>query len=501
MESPTKRLRASLSLDEPAHDDRDKFAQLYEASQKSGVLLPNADTNAAEASVSDDDDSDNWDVPTRLSRWLTANGAELDKLRIETYAPEVRGVHAKKPFSSGDRVMLIPRNCLITVEMGKATEIGQKLLPLQFAAPKHVFLMMFLLTDMELGNDSFFKPYYDSLPATLGNLPIFWTEEELGWLQGSHILQQIEDRKAAIRRDYETICAVDPTFARFTLERFSWARMIVCSRNFGITIDGVKTAALVPYADMLNHYRPRETSWTFDDDADGFTITALRGIASGSQVYDSYGKKCNHRFLLNYGFAVQDNTEEDGRNPNEVLMPLQLMENEAPALFAKKQRYLHDSGVYTMHTRFSTCHGDADTREGLSFLRLIVATESEFDTFSVQTPAHAIPPVSLANESRALKHIAALATVQLFQYATTLDQDEASVGTYPLFANRTQALFFMMGEKRVCHFYQSMAYDVVPLLQQPPDVIQATVAEKYEPEDDAKSRYVDDVTAFLLGEA
>lgn len=35
--------------------------------------------------------------------------------------------------------------------------------------------------------------------------------------------------------------------------------MIVCSRNFGLTVDGVKTAALVPFADMLNHYRPRET--------------------------------------------------------------------------------------------------------------------------------------------------------------------------------------------------------------------------------------------------
>jgi hypothetical protein len=27
----------------------------------------------------------------------------------------------------------------------------------------------------------------------------------------------------------------------------------------------VRTAALVPFADMLNHYRPRETKWTFDN--------------------------------------------------------------------------------------------------------------------------------------------------------------------------------------------------------------------------------------------
>lgn len=29
--------------------------------------------------------------------------------------------------------------------------------------------------------------------------------------------------------------------------------------------NGIRTAALVPYADMLNHLRPRETKWQFED--------------------------------------------------------------------------------------------------------------------------------------------------------------------------------------------------------------------------------------------
>ena len=40
-------------------------------------------------------------------------------------------------------------------------------------------------------------------------------------------------RKDAIRADYEEICEVEPSFSRFPLDRFAWARMIVCSRNFG----------------------------------------------------------------------------------------------------------------------------------------------------------------------------------------------------------------------------------------------------------------------------
>lgn len=36
-------------------------------------------------------------------------------------------------------------------------------------------------------------------------------------------------------------------------------------------------------------------------------IQALEDIARGEQVYDSYGRKCNSRFFLNYGFINKDN--------------------------------------------------------------------------------------------------------------------------------------------------------------------------------------------------
>jgi hypothetical protein len=49
-----------------------------------------------------------------------------------------------------------------------------------------------------------------------------------------------------------------------------------------------------------------------------FNQVALQNISCGAQVYDSYGRKCNHRFLLNYGFSVENNIESDGFCPNEV---------------------------------------------------------------------------------------------------------------------------------------------------------------------------------------
>lgn len=216
----------------------------------------------------------------------------------------MRGCHCTEEIQDDETIIEVPLRCLITVEMGKETDVGQAIISanLDLDAPKHIFLMVFMLIDRKDPN-SFFKPYYDILPETLSNMPIFWTEEELGYLRGSYLLEQITERTAAIEADYQAICEIVPTFQSYaTLQEFKWARMAVCSRNFGLVINGVQTAALVPFADMLNHFRPRETKWQFDDDMQSFTVVSLQRISRGAQVYDSYGRKCNHRFLLNYGF-------------------------------------------------------------------------------------------------------------------------------------------------------------------------------------------------------
>ncbi|EGB03414.1 hypothetical protein AURANDRAFT_72732 [Aureococcus anophagefferens] len=271
-------------------------------------------------------------------QWLTENGGKFaDCVELRSYDDEVRGVHATRDLETEEILVEVPLKCLITVEMGKATDVGRAVLEaeLELDAPKHVFLMLFVLLDRR-DSSTFFAPYYDILPSTLSNMPIFWQPDELEWLKGSYLLTQIEERKRAIKADYEAICGIWPSFIDVcTLEEFKWARMCVCSRNFGVVVNGARTSAMVPYADMLNHFRPRETKWTFDNSRGAFTITSLQKISVGSQIYDSYGQKCNHRFLLNYGFAIEDNKEPDGFCPNEAALLLQLSPHDA--LASRKQ--------------------------------------------------------------------------------------------------------------------------------------------------------------------
>jgi hypothetical protein len=48
-----------------------------------------------------------------------------------------------------------------------------------------------------------------------------------------------------------------------------------------------------------------QTAWTFDNETQGFTLTAYQNFAAGDAVCESYGKKDNVRFFVNYGFCVE----------------------------------------------------------------------------------------------------------------------------------------------------------------------------------------------------
>lgn len=113
---------------------------------------------------------------------------------------------------------------------------------------------------------------------------------------------------------------------------------------------------------MLNHKRPRQTSWYFCDKRQGFVIDALHDIPRGEQIYDSYGKKCNTRFLLNYGFI---NLENDA---NEF--PLRLKLNDQDPLYKKKVELLGSTPSRRTY-RCMTDLEDYTTRKMMSWLRYI----------------------------------------------------------------------------------------------------------------------------------
>ena len=273
---------------------------------------------------------------------------------------------------------------------------------------------------------------------------MFWKRGDIQrQLQGSSVIRQIEKRLNAIKYDYGLVCSIAPEFEEFSLEMFLWARQIVTSRNFSITVDGVKTDALVPFADMLNHKRPRETKWEFNDETKQFTITTLCEIPAGHEVLDSYGKKCNSRFFLSYGFAIEHNCDEDGKCHNECSITVEL--DPEDALYPTRLALLRNSGTIRQ-VRLSKTYRDSGTITAFSFLRFAVAAQHELpklNAFITSGARTVVQPVNRENEIRVLETLRRICTTRLSEYRPINEELDRPIQ------------ILLKGEQDILRFYET----------------------------------------------
>lgn len=225
-------------------------------------------------------------------------------------------------------------------------------------------------------------------------------------------------------------------------------------------------------------------------------VASLQPIRSGAQVYDSYGQKCNHRFLLNYGFAVEDNRELDGFCPNEVPIELTLRKNDP--LFVQKVDFwmrgeVNVSKSNTKRIRVCVANNE-NTRLLFSLLRALNCDEDELraittpvtgDMRALFVPEHrgALAsyyrscrdirhPLSLRNERAAMNMLEEIISKALLEYPTTLSQDRVDLldeRALPRFSNKRHAKIQVRGEKEVlCHYmhWARTALEVLEVIEQ-----------------------------------
>jgi hypothetical protein len=178
----------------------------------------------------------------------------------------------------------------------------------------------------------FHAPYLNILPRRLPSWPLFWSDVDLGLLEGSPVLDQVTHRRSCIGRDWDALreaaeasrrtvprdarplCGLDEASAG----DYAVAELLVCSRAFSVPGAGSGGRAdhcLVPLADMLNTALPHTCDVDFGTrdarpggDCKGgasaearaqegrvFVMSAVHPIKEGRQVHDSYGYKSNDR--------------------------------------------------------------------------------------------------------------------------------------------------------------------------------------------------------------
>lgn len=271
-----------------------------------------------------------------LETWLLKNGAHFPHCTLKGFENGNRGCVAKSNIAPKTPIISIPQCCIITDLMGKTkTDWGLEVFSKRntdgmFSNSAIIAVVLYILFTQN-DKDHFFRAYYDCLPKSYDDFPVFWSEEDLERrLQGSELIGEVRARRKVMYDDYSMLCRLlGESFSKpVSFHEFLKIRTAVGSRNFAIFIDNQKRTAMVPFADMLNHLRPRQTTWMFDQASNNFVISSVAGLDRGVEVMDSYGKKDNARFLLYYGFTIEVNREENGFCPNELLLKVKMEANE-----------------------------------------------------------------------------------------------------------------------------------------------------------------------------
>lgn len=92
----------------------------------------------------------------------------------------------REDVERGEPIVKIPSKFFISCDMGRDCDLSKGLREEEgsFDKVKHIYMANFLLEDMEK-EDSFYKPYYDTLPKDITNIPMLWSNHEINQLHGT----------------------------------------------------------------------------------------------------------------------------------------------------------------------------------------------------------------------------------------------------------------------------------------------------------------------------
>lgn len=398
---------------------------------------------------------------SELIDWMARRGAELRGVGL---APDPRGgrmLCATEDVREGQILVRVPQAAMMTLEVARRSRAGQALQSAGLVSPAPQMLLAAYLLDEKRRPGSPIAPYLDALPATFPSVPVFCPQDVLPFLKGSLAAGLLVRRREALLRDMLAVKRAVPSLRGASIAELFWGNTAVVTRVFGLTIGGASTEALVPIADMMNHRRPPDASWTFDDELGAFVIRALRDVRAGEEICGSYGRKANHRYFIHYGFAPA----EGGDDEAEVRLTLP---SNVARRDAKLTALVRAYGAEDRYRVSSRLRDDAMTRT-LSFVRTACAGNGE----TARALGHLaqdrpVPPLSHRNEAAALALLHGACVEALGRFESPREDDDAALLARPdLSPAARHAVLVRRGEKRLLHACLRLTDTAIPMLRMP----------------------------------
>ena len=185
---------------------------------------------------------------------------------------------ASEDIAAGETMLFVPKELTITLDTAMRSQMGRAMTDLGLSQslvhPDSSILASYLLLERTKPQSPYAK-FFAVLPTTFYRFPVFFNEQEKDkWLKGSPFVEQLNQREADIKFDYELICQQVPEFSQFTLREFSESRMIVSSK--------LMSGALVPFAHTMTHSTRRYANLSYSDEREGFVLKSAQNNWKGS---------------------------------------------------------------------------------------------------------------------------------------------------------------------------------------------------------------------------
>ena len=299
--------------------------------------------------------------------WMRRRGVELHGVTIGRFPRTGRGCVATRDISPGDVLVEVPDDCIITSQTCVAADALRELddAVADGLSPRleREALVLAVMAEMSLGADSAFAPYLAALPTLRAtHSPLAWSGAELAELEGTTCLARmsLEDEAAELpsmtaahwKHVARPFLEANPRFARVargevdddddededaedeTRKLYLHAAALVAGFSFTLgepdeNEDGdsdedgnsdedndghVSTQAMVPFWDMLNHRPPAEASvrLDYDEATSRLRMIAVKRVAAGEEVFNTYGALGDDELLRRYGFVMRCNPHGGG---------------------------------------------------------------------------------------------------------------------------------------------------------------------------------------------
>ncbi|GIZ48047.1 hypothetical protein CKM354_001112200 [Cercospora kikuchii] len=401
-------------------------------------------------------------------KWLTKSGAtispniQLADLRDRAAG---RGVVSTKNLAEDEELFSIPRSSILTAETSDLPAAVRKEID-------HPWLSLILAMVYEYlkGDDSPWRPYFDLLPESFDSL-MYWSDDELQYLQGSAVVDKIGKETADSTFSEQLIPIIAQHTDTFKTAGRSNDELLALCHRMGSTImayafdlekpeseqngktdeeweeDEEESATLpkgmVPLADMLNANADLNNAKLFYED-DKVVMKTIKPVSAGEELYNDFGPLPRADLLRRYGYVTDRYAAYD-----VVEISSDLIKEQTKAQLKLSEQEIDDKWQYAEEQGVGDDAYDisrASNEEGqfpdelCVLLNLLATPKAEFEKLKNKDK---LPKTDLTSDAKKL-----LRAVLVHRYAaypesssSTMDQD--------LTGRRAMAKQVIDGEKQV----------------------------------------------------